>query len=79
MATLGNGVDFGDLTAGRSMLAATSDSVRGVNISGYISPGANTNAIDYISIATQGNAVDFGDQVTTSRNGGATSNAHGGL
>ena len=79
MSSLGNMSDFGDLSGNRTEPASTSDSVRGVNISGYISPGANTNAIDYISIATQGNAVDFGDQVTTSRNGGATSNGHGGL
>ena len=79
MATLGNGIDFGDLTAGRSMFGATSDCVRGVVISGYISPGANTNVIDYVNIATAGDAVDFGDQVTTARNAGATSTAHGGL
>ena len=42
-------------------------------------PGANTNRIDYVNIATTGDAVDFGDQVTTARNAGATSNAHGGL
>ena len=79
MATLGNGVEFGDLTAGRSMFGTTSDCVRGVMISGYISPGANTNVIDYVNIATAGDAVDFGDQVTTARNAGATSTAHGGL
>ena len=44
-----------------------------------ISPGANTNVIDYVNIATTGNAADFGDQVTTARNAGATSTAHGGL
>ena len=79
MATLGNSVDFGDLTVGRYMLGATSDCIRGVIIGGYISPGANTNIIDYVNIATAGDAVDFGDQVTTARNAGATSTAHGGL
>ena len=79
MATLGNSTNFGDLTVGRYMFGATSDCVRGVIIGGYISPGANTNIIDYVNIATDGNAIDFGDQNTTARNAGATSSAHGGL
>ena len=79
MVTLGDAANFGDLTAGRSMLGGTSDCIRGVMIGGYISPGANTAAIDYINIATFGNAADFGDQATTARNADATSSGHGGL
>ena len=64
--TLGNALDFGDLTQGRYMTASFSDGSRGCWAGGVWSIGPATgntfpNIIDYITIATTGNALDFGD------------------
>ena len=59
IATLGNAVDFGDLSAAKYGLGACSDGSRGVFGGGYASN--SQNVIDYITIATVGNATDFGD------------------
>jgi len=84
IATLGNAVDFGDLTFIRSSQASISSSTRGVSTGGYDTtvPGVYTlnNTMDYINIATQGNAVDFGDLLNdASTHQWCCSNAHGGL
>ena len=78
IATLGNSIDFGDLTAAMTSGRGTSNSVRGVFAGGYISGEINT--IQYITIATTGDASDFGDLVNAK---GyipvALSDSHGGL
>ena len=83
IATLGNAVDFGDLTLDRTELSAVSDPTRAVINGGYRAPdGTSTtsNVMDFISFATTGNAQDFGDLNTaTSFRPGATSSGHGGL
>ena len=83
IATLGNAVDFGDLTLDRTELSAVSDPTRAVINGGYRAPdGTSTtsNIMDFISFATTGNAQDFGDLNTaTSFRPGATSSGHGGL
>ena len=79
MATLGNAVNFGDLTVAGGIGDGTASSTRAVAFGRYKSPGVNDGTIDYVEIATQGNAVDFGDMNETRRNGGASSTAHGGL
>ena len=56
----GNSTDFGNLTVARARNGALSSSTRGVFSGGDISP-ADTNVIDYITIASTGNATDFGD------------------
>tara|TARA_R110002126_G_scaffold24193_1_gene84419 strand:- start:251 stop:1186 length:936 start_codon:yes stop_codon:yes gene_type:complete len=63
IASTGNATDFGDLTASRNLLAASSSSTRGVFGGGY----NVTNVVDYVTIATTGNATDFGD-LTVARN-----------
>ena len=50
IASLGVADDFGDLTAGRYFLAATSDGSRVFLAGGNVS----SNTIDYITIATTG-------------------------
>jgi hypothetical protein len=67
IGSTGNATDFGDLTAGRNGVAASSSSTRGVFFGGN-----NTNIIDYITIASTGNATDFGDLSSTSWSGGAS-------
>ena len=56
--TLGNSVDFGNLTVGRRAIAAVTNATRAVSCSGA-SP--STNTMDFITMASQGNATDFGD------------------
>ena len=56
--TLGNSVEFGELTVGRRSIAAVTNATRAVSCSGA-SP--STNTMDFITMASQGNATDFGD------------------
>ena len=57
LASEGNGVDFGNLTATQVHTQGCSSSTRGVQMGGY-----NVNNImAYVQIATTGNALDFGD------------------
>jgi hypothetical protein len=75
IASTGNAIDFGDLTAGRTYLSACSSSTRGVFGGGF----GPSNIIDYITIASTGNATSFG-QLTVARGGlAATSNATRGV
>ena len=77
MATLGNSIDFGDLSQARFSASGTSSSTRGLFMSGR-TPNLVTT-IDSIEIATTGNAVDFGDNTSSEAYSTATSTGHGGL
>ena len=60
--SLGNAVDFGNLTETRGYGMALSSSVRGVFAGGINNPtNLGTSVIDYVTISTTGNAQDFGD------------------
>ena len=60
--SLGNAIDFGDLTEVRGYGMAVSSSVRGVFLGGINNPtNLGTSVIDYVTISTTGNAQDFGD------------------
>jgi hypothetical protein len=65
IASLGNGIDFGDLLQKkRGRLASCSSPIRGLWGGGYGEGGAGNqslNIIEYVTIASTGNAVDFGD------------------
>jgi len=67
--TLGDSVDFGDLTAPRGTAGGCSNSIRGLFMNGSAPAGVNT--IEYVTIATTGNAVNFGDSSFTSGYSGA--------
>ena len=79
-ASLGNAIDFGDLSLARRSGAAGNNATRAVYMSGTTAfPAGQVNIIDAISISTSGNTTDFGD---TSHNVGQTSgvsDSHGGL
>ena len=77
IASTGNALDFGDLTAPRWGPAPMASSTRGV-FGGGIDPNA-LNVIDYITIASTGNANDFGDlaQQGTGRNTGISNSIRG--
>ena len=57
-SSLGNAVDFGDLSVARFGIGTAQSSTRGIWAGGAPSP---TNVIDFVQIATTGNAADFGD------------------
>ena len=77
-ATLGNSVDFGNLSQSRRGGGAVSNCVRGVYAGGR-NP-ANVDTIDYVQIMSTGNAVDFGNLLGVSAfNNAGASNGHGGL
>ena len=77
MASLGNSVDFGDLTMVWNAPECCSSPTRGL-WGGGDSP-AHTNTIDYVQIMSLGNAKDFGDLTEERSFGAAASNGHGGL
>jgi len=62
IATLGNSVDFGDLTRSKQAASATASSTRGVVFGGYSSPTYYTD-IDYITISSGGGGNEFGDLI----------------
>ena len=66
ISTLGNALDFGDLTQARYALSACSSPIRGVWGGGYASP-LIVSTIDYITISSTGNAVNFGSLTQTRR------------
>ncbi len=76
MTTLGNSVNFGNLTRTHGLLAigVSSDKIRGV-----FAGGATTPTIDYVNIASTGDAADFGDLTQQRYSAAAMSNCHGGL
>ena len=77
IASAGNAVSFGDLTAAKRFVTGTSDKIRALCCGGYTS--SNQDVIEYVTIATLGNGVDFGNLQTSTFSGAAISNAHGGL
>ena len=77
IATLGNGISFGDLNYSSRLEGGGAASPTRAVFGGGYSPSA-VNTIDYVQIMTTGNARDFGD-LTVARGTGALSNGHGGL
>ena len=63
ISTTGNGTDFGDLSADIFGTGSTASSTRGVVFGGYGgSPhSANSDEIQFVTMASQGNATDFGN------------------
>ena len=75
-ASLGNALDFGDLTVARTLCGGASNNTR-ASFAGGDTP-SYSDTIDYITIASTSNATDFGD-LPTATTGGSGSNGHGGL
>ena len=77
-SSLGNGLNFGDLTTATDHVTGFDNSIRGIFGGGQAPTYVNT--IEYITIATTGNAADFGDLNRANlAYAGGTSDAHGGL
>ena len=78
MATLGNALDFGDMSDAVSQGSGVSSPIRAVSMGGTKAPG-DVDVIEYVQIMTTGNAVDFGNLLSARRGGAASSNGNGGL
>ena len=76
-STLGNAIDFGDLTVGRSEFGSCASPTRGV-WGGGKSPSFK-DEMDYVQIMTTGNSIDFGDILAGNQYLTGLSNGHGGL
>jgi len=63
ISTTGNSTDFGDLSADIFAVGTTASSTRGVVFGGYGGNphSANSDEIQFVTIASQGNAQDFGN------------------
>ena len=80
MTSLGNAINFGNLSTGRRFLTGTSSPIRGVFAGGNGPAGySGENVIDYVQFATEGTAIDFGDLSSARGRLKGLSNAHGGL
>ena len=79
LATLGNAIDFGNLSANRAYGGACASPTRVVFVGGYLAPSGGTNVCEYVQIATTGNAIDFGDITDEHWSISCASNGHGGL
>lgn len=79
--SLGNSIDFGNLTVSGSQSSSASSSTRGVFAGrvGVAPTYIEYNIIDYVTIASAGNAIDFGDLPVATRamSQGASSSTRG--
>ena len=77
MTTLGEAIDFGDITADCDGTQSTSDATRLViSLGAGLSPlDWGLNIINYLTMATQGNASDFGDSTAKYTSSPTTSNS----
>ena len=78
IASSGVAVYFGEMTTQKGASAGCQNMVRGLVCGGSIG-GAQTNAIDMITIQTTGNATDFGDLTRAAHSLIGMSDTHGGL
>jgi len=75
ISTLGDSINFGDLTAVRSLAGGASNGVndKGVTLGG-LNQTAYVNIIDTMNISYTGNATDFGDMLAITGQGSTASN-----
>ena len=75
-SSLGDAIDFGDLTKGTifDLAGQTSSRTRAIFGGGYQSGQPRQNSIDFVTIASQGDAQDFGDLTRSSNAHSACSN-----
>ena len=78
IASLGNTLDFGDLSVAVAGTSGMASPTRGCFGGMWVHPAGITNVIDYVELMTTGNTIDFGDLVVALF-GGTCSNGHGGL
>jgi hypothetical protein len=77
--TLGNALDFGDLSAVRHITASFASSTRAIHYSGLLTSNTFSSAVDTHLIASTGNAVDFADPLIPRHSSNACSNSTRGI
>ena len=77
IASLGNAVNFGDMTSSRNYNCSSGSATRGIIAGGYVS--SNSNIMEKYEIATEASHIDFGDLQEARARQAALSNGHGGL
>jgi len=77
ISTLGNSIDFGNLTNARGTTGCCASRTRGLAASGYGS--GYHNIIDYVTISSLGDAIDFGDLLNAKQGVGGLSNSTRGV
>ena len=78
LATLGNGTDFGNLSAARRHAASVAGQTRFVVGGGDTVP-SDVNIIEYFTIGSTGNATDFGDLSAANNTAGGLNSTTRGL
>ena len=73
ISTLGNGLDFGNLTTTTAEFGGCASSTRGIFMGGETFP-TNINTIQYLTISQLGNTFDFGDLTRQKRGTACLSN-----
>ena len=74
--TIGNALDFGDLSKKRSQGTGFSSPIRAMYCGGYTPGGTHLSDIEVVKFASLGNATHFGDLVKQRKTaGGGTSNS----
>jgi len=61
ISSLGNGINFGDMTTGMNQAAGTASETRGLLSGGYSQDSVRSDNIDYFTMASSGTAIDFGN------------------
>jgi len=81
IATTGNALAFGNLTAQRGTMGICTNATQAVFCGGIYEGNTDSvlNTIDYITLATTGNALSWGTLATAIGNTAGVSNVHGGL
>ncbi len=77
--TLGNALDFGDLSAVRHQIASFASPTRAIHYSGFLTSTTFSSAVDTHLIASTGNAVDFADPLIPRYASNACSNSTRGI
>jgi hypothetical protein len=75
ISTLGNALDFGDITSSREQSSGCSSPTRGLIAGGIASGEIAISSINSITISSTGNAISFGDLTIPRRLMGAVSNS----
>ena len=82
IATIGNAIDFGDLSIPRGFVGSCASPTRGIFAGGFSNPSpANLswNIIEFVTTSSTGNAIDFGDSIIMSHGKGGCSNSVRGI
>ena len=80
ISTIGNAIDFGDLSTARFDVGTCSSPTRGIFAGGFNeNTTTNRSKIDFITISSTGNSIDFGDLISLRRGLSGCSNSTRGI